>query len=85
MNRFLTVVVPHANDELIDNVDKTLRTWDYKREYRRSIAPPNIIEYSFGPMPDTTIEATKAHFRKLFSTMPDKYKSYCSFIVYDEE
>lgn len=31
MNRFLTVVVPHANDELIDNVDKTLRTWDYKK------------------------------------------------------
>lgn len=85
MNRFLTVIVPHVNDEIIDSVDKTLRTWDYKREYRRKIAPPNIIEYTFGPMPDTAIEATKAHFRKQFLTIPDKYKSYCSFVVYDEE
>lgn len=85
MNRFLTVVVPHASDEAIDSVDKTLRTWDYKREYRRKIAPPNIIEYTFGPMPDAAIEMAKAHFRNHFASIPDNYKSYCNFIVYDEE
>jgi hypothetical protein len=85
MNRFLTVVVPHASDEVIDNVDKTLRTWDYKREYKRKISPPNIIEYTFGPMPDSSIEMSKTHFRKQFASIPDEYKSYCNFIVYDEE
>ena len=85
MKRFLSVTVPHVNDEAIDNVDKALRTWDYKRVYWRGIAPPNKIEYTFGPMTDEAIERTKSFFRQLFVNIPDDAKKYCNFVVYDEE
>lgn len=85
MKRFLCVTVPHADDTMIDNVDKALRVWSYKRAYGRGIAPPNVIEYTFGPMSNESIEATKEMFRKLFVNIPPEYKNNCKFVVYDEE
>ena len=85
MNRFLSVRVPHYDDELIDKTDKMLRTLTFKKEYTRGIAPPNIIEYTFGPMNDIAIEQFKTQFRNLFADVHSDYKKYCNFVVYDEE
>lgn len=85
MNRFLSVRVPVVNDEFIDNVAKMLRYIDYKKTYWRGIAPPNHIEYEFGPLSEDAIETYKMQFRKLFVDIPDVYRSHCTFNVYDEQ